>query len=71
MRRACTGADRAFLLTNSTERAQAQQTTFARIARQSGVRHVVKLSQLHADARSPAASSAITPPPKPPSARPA
>jgi uncharacterized protein YbjT (DUF2867 family) len=53
MRRACAGVDRAFLLTNSTERAEAQQTSFTRVAHQSGVRHLVKLSQLHADARAP------------------
>lgn len=52
IRRACSGVDRAFLLTNSTERAEEQQTTFTRIAKQSGVRHIVKLSQLHADASS-------------------
>jgi uncharacterized protein YbjT (DUF2867 family) len=51
--RACAGVDRAFLLTNSTERAGEQQVTFTRIAQRSGVRHVVKLSQLHADASSP------------------
>ena len=53
IRRACTGVNRAFLLTNSTERAEAQQVAFTRIAQQSGVRHLVKLSQLHADASSP------------------
>jgi uncharacterized protein YbjT (DUF2867 family) len=53
IRRACAGVDRAFLLTNSTERAGEQQVTFTRIAQQSGVRHVVKLSQLHAGASSP------------------
>jgi uncharacterized protein YbjT (DUF2867 family) len=50
MRRACSGVDRAFLLTNSTERAEQQQTAFTAVARQAGVRHIVKLSQLHADA---------------------
>jgi uncharacterized protein YbjT (DUF2867 family) len=53
MRRACSGIDRAFLLTNSTERTEEQQIVFTRVARQSGVRHIVKLSQLHADANSP------------------
>lgn len=52
-RRACAGVDQAFLLTNSTERAEQQQTAFARIAQQSGVRHIVKLSQLHAQVSSP------------------
>jgi uncharacterized protein YbjT (DUF2867 family) len=53
MRRACLGVDRAFLLTNSTERTQQQQLAFTRVAQESGVRHIVKLSQLHADSRSP------------------
>jgi uncharacterized protein YbjT (DUF2867 family) len=53
MRRACAGVDRAFLLTNSTERAEEQQIAFARVAQQSGVRHLVKLSQLHADTNAP------------------
>jgi uncharacterized protein YbjT (DUF2867 family) len=53
MRRVCSGVDRAFLLTNSTERAEQQQIAFVRVAQESGVRHVVKLSQLHADASSP------------------
>ena len=53
MRRACSGVDRAFLLTNSTERTEHQQIAFTRVAQQSGVRHIVKLSQLHADTHSP------------------
>ena len=53
IRRACAGVDRAFLLTNSTERAGEQQVAFTRLAQQSGVRHIVKLSQLHADASAP------------------
>jgi uncharacterized protein YbjT (DUF2867 family) len=53
MRRACSGVDRAFLVTNSTERTEHQQIAFTRVAHQSGVRHIVKLSQLHADAISP------------------
>ena len=53
MRRACSGVDRAFLSTNSTERTERQQIAFTRVAQQSGVRHIVKLSQLHADANSP------------------
>ena len=53
MRRACSGVDRAFLLTNSTERAEEQQIAFVRVAQQSGLRHIVKLSQLHADPSSP------------------
>src|SRR6476620_4289374 len=42
------GVDRAFLVTNSTERAEAQQIGFVEAARRAGVRHVVKLSQLAA-----------------------
>jgi uncharacterized protein YbjT (DUF2867 family) len=53
MRRASSGVDRAFLLTNSTERAEHQQINFARVAHQSGIGHIVKLSQLHADMNSP------------------
>lgn len=53
MRRACAGAERAFLLTSSTERAEKQQIEFVRVAQQSGVGHIVKLSQLHADVTSP------------------
>jgi uncharacterized protein YbjT (DUF2867 family) len=53
MSRACSGVDRAFLLTNSTERSEHQQIAFTRPAQQSGVRHIVKLSQLHADTSSP------------------
>jgi uncharacterized protein YbjT (DUF2867 family) len=53
IRRACAGVDRAFLLTNSTERTEQQQIAFTRVAQQAGVQHIVKLSQLHADASSP------------------
>jgi uncharacterized protein YbjT (DUF2867 family) len=45
--------DRAFLLTNSTEHAEAQQLAFVDAARQSSVQHIVKLSQFAADAHSP------------------
>jgi uncharacterized protein YbjT (DUF2867 family) len=50
---ALAGVERAFLLTNSSERAQAQQITFIDAARQSGVAHIVKLSQFGAEAHSP------------------
>ncbi len=53
MREACSGVDRVFLATSSTERTEPQQIAFTPLARQSGVRHIVKLSQLHADATSP------------------
>jgi uncharacterized protein YbjT (DUF2867 family) len=52
IRRACAGVEREFLLSNSTERAEKQQITFAELAQESGVRHIVKLSQLHADMNS-------------------
>ena len=47
------GVERAFLLTNSTERAEAQQLAFVEAAKQAGVKHLIKLSQLHAAADSP------------------
>ena len=47
------GVDRAFLLTNSSEHAEAQQLAFVRAAKQSGVAHIVKLSQFAAAADSP------------------
>ncbi len=53
LRAALDGVERAFLLTNSTEHAEAQQLAFVEAARQSGVAHVVNLSQLHAAADSP------------------
>jgi uncharacterized protein YbjT (DUF2867 family) len=56
------GVERAFLLTNSTERAESQQRAFVNAGRRAGLRHVVKLSQFAADERSPrCASCAITP----------
>ncbi|GJG88856.1 NAD(P)-dependent oxidoreductase [Gemmatimonadetes bacterium T265] len=50
---ALAGVERAFLVTNSTARAEAQQLAFVAAARAAGVRHVVYLSQLHAAADSP------------------
>ena len=50
---ALAGVERAFLLTSSSEHAQAQQIAFVDAARQSGVAHIVKLSQFGADAHSP------------------
>lgn len=47
------GVERAFLLTNSTERAESQQRAFVNAGRRAGLRHVVKLSQFAADERSP------------------
>ena len=50
---ALVGVERAFLLTNSSEYAEAQQMAFIDAARQSGVAHIVKLSQFGAEAHSP------------------
>lgn len=47
------GVDRAFLLTNSTERAESQQLRFVEAAQRNGVKHIVKLSQLGAEVDSP------------------
>ena len=48
-----TGVERAFLLTNSSEHAEAQQIAFVDAAKQSGVKHIVYLSQFETDATSP------------------
>jgi uncharacterized protein YbjT (DUF2867 family) len=48
IRRALDGVDRAFLVTNSTKRAEAQQLSFVEVARAAGLTHIVYLSQLHA-----------------------
>jgi uncharacterized protein YbjT (DUF2867 family) len=53
LRRALEGVDRAFLLTNSTERTEAQQIAFVETAQAQGVAQVVYLSQLAADPHSP------------------
>jgi len=53
LRRALEGVDRAFLLTNSTERTEAQQIAFVEAAQAQRVGHVVYLSQLAADPQSP------------------
>ena len=42
------GMERAFLLTNSSEQAEAQQLAFVTEAKRSGLQHIVKLSQLAA-----------------------
>jgi len=47
------GAERAYLVTPSSERAEAQQRRFAGLAVQAGVGHLVVLSQLGADEQSP------------------
>ena len=47
------GADRAYLVTPSSERAEEQQRRFADLAAKAGVRHLVVLSQLASDENSP------------------
>ena len=47
------GIDRAFLVTNSSERAEQQQLAFVEAGRAEGLRHIVKLTQLAADENSP------------------
>lgn len=47
------GVQQAFLVTNSSERAQSQQIAFVEAAKQSGVTRIVKLSQFAAEANSP------------------
>ena len=53
LRKALEGVQRAFLVTNSSERVEELQLRFVRLARESGVKHIVYLSQLHAAADSP------------------
>lgn len=50
---ALAGIERAFLLTNSSEHAESQQTAFVETARRAGIKHIVKQSQWAADASSP------------------
>jgi uncharacterized protein YbjT (DUF2867 family) len=53
MRRALTGTERAFLVTPSSERVEEQQLRFLDLAGQANVKHIVYLSQLHANQDSP------------------
>jgi uncharacterized protein YbjT (DUF2867 family) len=53
IRHALEGVDRAFLVTNSSECVEERQLEFVDIARAAGLRHIVYLSQLHADVKSP------------------
>ncbi len=46
------GIERTFLLTNSSEQAEAQQKTFVEEAKRAGIKHIVKLSQWAADKNS-------------------
>lgn len=50
---ALNGIEKAFLLTNSSELAEKQQSDFVKAAKKTGVKHIVKLSQWAANARSP------------------
>ena len=47
------GAERAYLVTPSSEQAEKQQKRFADVAAQAGTRHLVVLSQLGSEAHSP------------------
>lgn len=47
------GMERAFLLTNSSEQAEAQQTAFVEAAQKAEIKHIVKLSQWAASTDSP------------------
>jgi uncharacterized protein YbjT (DUF2867 family) len=51
--RALQGVEKAFLLTNSTQRAESQQIGFVDAARRTGLKHIVKLSQFAAERNSP------------------
>ncbi len=51
--KALQGMERAFLLTNSSERAETQQTDFVEAAQRAGIKHLVKQSQWAADVNSP------------------
>jgi uncharacterized protein YbjT (DUF2867 family) len=53
LRRALSGVQRAFLVTNSSDRVEEHQLRFVNLARESGVKHIVYLSQLHASSESP------------------
>ena len=53
LRKALSGVQRAFLVTNSSERVEQLQLRFVDLARESGVKHIVYLSQLHASTDSP------------------
>jgi uncharacterized protein YbjT (DUF2867 family) len=53
LRYALQGIEKAFLLTSSTEQAEQLQLNFVNAAHAAGVKHIVKLSQLAADVRSP------------------
>jgi uncharacterized protein YbjT (DUF2867 family) len=53
LRKALEDVQRAFLVTNSSDRVEERQLRFVNLARESGVKHIVYLSQLHASSTSP------------------
>ena len=53
LEKALTGIEKAFLLTNSSEMAEQQQTNFVEAASKKGLKHIVKLSQWAANVNSP------------------
>jgi uncharacterized protein YbjT (DUF2867 family) len=53
LRTALADVQRAYLVTNSSSKVEEQQLRFVKIAAESGVRHIVYLSQLHASPQSP------------------
>jgi uncharacterized protein YbjT (DUF2867 family) len=53
LRKALSGVQRAFLVTNSSEHVEERQLRFVGLAREAGVKHIVYLSQLHAASDSP------------------
>lgn len=53
LRKALSGVQRAFLVTNSSEQVEERQLRFVGLAREAGVKHIVYLSQLHAVSDSP------------------
>jgi uncharacterized protein YbjT (DUF2867 family) len=53
LRKVLEDVQRAFLVTNSSDRVEERQLRFVRLAREAGVKHIVYLSQLHAASDSP------------------
>jgi uncharacterized protein YbjT (DUF2867 family) len=53
LRKALSGVQRAFLVTNSSQHVEQRQLRFVGLAREAGVKHIVYLSQLHAASDSP------------------
>ena len=53
LRKVLKDVQRAFLVTNSSDRVEERQLRFVHLAREAGVKHIVYLSQLHAATDSP------------------